>query len=374
MPMKYDLILVGAGLFNAVIAQKAVEAGKKVLVIEKRNHVGGNCYTEEIAGIQVHRYGAHIFHTDSKQIWNYVNRFSEFNCFTNSPVAIYKNQLFNLPFNMNTFNRIWPDVITPEQAKKRIADQSAVMADKIPANLEEQGISLVGKDVFNLLVKGYTEKQWGKNCKELPPSIIKRLPVRFTYDNNYFTDKYQGIPVGGYTHMIQNMLKGADIILGTDFLEEPYRWKNMAEQIVYTGPIDQYFNYRFGELEYRSLRFETQVLDCENFQGNAVVNYTDMEIPYTRIIEHKHFECGTQPCTVITKEFPKCWKRGDEPYYPVTDSINNELYTKYQELASREAAVIFGGRLGMYRYFDMDDTIDAAFSVFRTIEKSFFLS
>ncbi len=373
MPMKYDLILVGAGLFNAVIAQKAVEAGKKVLVIEKRNHVGGNCYTEEIAGIQVHRYGAHIFHTDSKQIWNYVNRFSEFNCFTNSPVAIYKNQLFNLPFNMNTFNRIWPDVITPEQAKKRIAEQSAVMADKIPANLEEQGISLVGKDVFNLLVKGYTEKQWGKNCKELPPSIIKRLPVRFTYDNNYFTDKYQGIPVGGYTHMILNMLKGADIILGTDFLEEPDRWKNMAEQIVYTGPIDQYFNYRFGELEYRSLRFETQVLDCDNFQGNAVVNYTDMEIPYTRIIEHKHFEFGTQPCTVITKEFPKLWKRGDEPYYPVTDSINNELYTKYQELASRESTVIFGGRLGMYRYFDMDDTIDAAFSVYRTIEKSFFL-
>lgn len=368
--MKYDLLLVGAGLFNAVIAQKAVEAGKKVLVIDKRNHVGGNCYTEKIEGIQVHRYGAHIFHTDNRQVWDYVNRFAEFNRYTNSPIANYKGMLYNLPFNMNTFTKIWPDVLTPDQAKALIDEQSSVMKGKEPQNLEEQGISLVGTDIFERLVKGYTEKQWGRPCSELPPSIIKRLPVRYTFDNNYFNDRYQGIPIGGYTRMIENMLEGSEVLLNVDFHDFKNELISLVDKIVYTGPIDRFFDYQFGALEYRSLRFETEILDMENYQGNAVINYTDAEVPYTRIIEHKHFEYGTQPKTVITREYPADWKPGDEPYYAVNNEQNISLYKKYKMLADRQNSVIFGGRLGMYRYFNMDDTIAAAFDLWKMLEKA----
>ena len=365
--MKYDLILVGAGLFNAVIAQQGVKAGKKCLIIEKRPHIAGNIYTESVEGINVHKYGAHIFHTDIKELWDYVNFFAEFNRYTNSPVANYKGSLYNLPFNMNTFNRIWPDVITPVQAKKRIEEQAGVMAGKTPKNLEEQAISLVGKDIYELLIKGYTEKQWGRKCTELPPGIIKRLPVRLVFDNNYFNDRYQGIPVGGYTAMVEKMLKGCDILLNTDFFDDKGKWMAIADKIVFTGTIDSFYDYKFGKLEYRSLKFETETLDCDNFQGNAVINYTDAETPYTRIIEHKHFEFGIQPKTVITKEYPAEWHFGDEPYYAVNDVKNTALYQKYKKEAEADKKVIFGGRLGMYKYFDMDDTIAAALDLWTDI-------
>ena len=370
----YDYIFVGAGLFSATIAHVAVKAGKKCLVIEKRSHIGGNIYTENENDINVHKYGAHIFHTDNKEVWDYVNSLAEFNRYTNCPVANYNGNLYNLPFNMNTFSKIWTDVITPEDAKKRIADQAAEMAGKTPQNLEEQAISLVGRDIYECLIKGYTEKQWGRKCAELPASIIKRLPVRFTFDNNYFNDRYQGIPIGGYTQIIKKMLEGCDIQLNTDFFDDKEKWLSLSDKIIYTGPIDKYFDYQFGELEYRSLRFETETLDKTNFQGNAVINYTDSETPYTRIIEHKLFEPENRiamenPVTIITREYPSTWKQGDEPYYAVNDERNSVLYAKYKELADRQNKVIFGGRLGMYKYFDMDDTIIAAWEMVKQVLK-----
>lgn len=362
--MKYDYLIVGAGLFGSVFAYEARKKGKQVLVVEKRSHVGGNIYTKEQEGIQVHQYGAHIFHTSDKEIWDYVNRFAEFNRYTNSPVAKYGEEAYNLPFNMNTFHQMW-GVFTPEEAKAKIQEQIAEAGIGEPRNLEEQAIKLVGKDIYEKLVKGYTEKQWGKRATELPPFIIKRLPVRFVYDNNYFNDTYQGIPMGGYTHMIEKMLKGIEVRLNTDFLARKEELSALAEKIVYTGMIDEYYDYCFGELEYRSLNFETEVLETENYQGNAVVNYTEYEVPYTRIIEHKHFEFQCQngrnnPKTVITREYPKLWKRGDEPYYPMNDEKNNEIFAKYQAKAKAENKVIFGGRLGMYRYFDMHQVIREA--------------
>ena len=361
--MHYDYLLVGAGLFNATIAYEAIKAGKKCLVIDKRSHIGGNIYTQEVAGINVHKYGAHIFHTDNKNVWEFVNSFAQFNRYTNCPVANYKGSMYNLPFNMNTFTRIWPDVVTPEQALSRIQIQAAEMAGKTPSNLEEQAISLVGRDIYELLIKGYTEKQWGRKCTELPASIITRLPVRLIYDNNYFNDHYQGIPVGGYTQIVQKMLTGCDIELGIDFLTDKEKWLSVADTVIYTGTIDSFFEYQFGPLEYRSLRFEEELLNMENFQGNAVVNYTDEITPYTRIIEHKHFEFGTQPQTVITREYPATWQLGDEPYYAVNDTKNDEIYRKYVSLASQQKNLFFGGRLGMYKYFDMDDTILAAWDL-----------
>ena len=355
----YDYLFVGAGLFSAVIVSKMTELGKKCLVIDKRNHIAGNCYTENRHGINIHVYGAHIFHTDNREVWDFVNRFAEFNRFTNSPIANFNGKLYNLPFNMNTFNKIWPDVITPEQAKKRISEQASVIKGT-PKNLEEQAISLVGRDIYELLIKGYTEKQWGRKCVDLPASIINRLPVRYTYDNNYFNDKYQGIPIGGYTKMIEKMLAGAEIRLNCDYFANKKDLDNCANKIIFTGMIDEFFEYRLGKLSYRTLRFENETLDIPNFQGNAVVNYTDSETPYTRIIEHKHFEFGSQPKTVITREFPSEWKNGDEPYYPVNDEKNMSLFNKYNELANSQPKVIFGGRLGQYRYLDMDDTVDAA--------------
>ena len=361
--MKYDYLFVGAGLFNATIAYEAIKAGKKCLVIDKRSHIGGNIYTQEVAGINVHKYGAHIFHTDNKKVWEFVNNFAQFNRYTNCPVANYKGTIYNLPFNMNTFTRIWPDVVTPEQALSRIQIQAAEMAGKTPSNLEEQAISLVGRDIYERLIKGYTEKQWGRKCTELPASIITRLPVRLIYDNNYFNDHYQGIPVGGYTQIVQKMLAGCDIELGIDFLTDKEKWLSVADTVIYTGTIDSFFEYQFGPLEYRSLRFEEELLNMENFQGNAVVNYTDEITPYTRIIEHKHFEFGTQPQTVITREYPATWQLGDEPYYAVNDTKNDEIYRKYVSLASQQKNLFFGGRLGMYKYFDMDDTILAAWDL-----------
>lgn len=360
---RYDYLFVGAGLFNAAVAYRAVKAGKKCLVIEKRPQIGGNIYTENRDGINVHVYGAHIFHTDDKRVWDFVNSFAQFNRFTNSPLANYKGVLYNLPFNMNTFTKIWPDVITPEDAKKRIAEQISEMKGRPIRNLEEQAISLVGKDVYERLVKGYSEKQWGKTCAELPPDIIRRLPVRFTFDNNYFNDRYQGIPVGGYTQIVEKLFSGCDILLNTDFFSDKEHWLKIADKIVYTGTIDRFFDYCYGELSYRSLSFETETLAMENFQGNAVVNYTESQVPYTRIIEHKHFEFGTQPRTIITKEYPAAWTRDLEPYYPLNDQKNNDLYQKYKTLSEREDKVIFGGRLGMYKYFDMDDAILAAWDV-----------
>nr|MBP3283650.1 UDP-galactopyranose mutase [Treponema sp.] len=360
MKQHYDYLFVGAGLFSATMANEAKKKGKSCLIIEKRDHIAGNIYTENVEGINVHKYGAHIFHTDSKKIWDYVNEFAEFNRYTNCPVANWRNQLYNLPFNMNTFNKIWPDVVTPEQAKKRIEEQASVMQGKTPQNLEEQAISLVGRDIYERLIKGYTEKQWGRPCAELPASIIKRLPVRLTFDNNYFNDRYQGIPIGGYTQIVEKMLFGCDIFLDTDFFDDREKWLSIADKVVYTGTIDRFFDYSQGELEYRSLRFETETLECENFQGNAVINYTEAEIPYTRIIEHKHFEFGKQPKTIITREYPATWKKGDEPYYAVNDEKNTALYAKYKALAEKQDKVVFGGRLGMYRYFDMDDTVAAA--------------
>lgn len=359
----YDYLVVGAGLFGAVFAYEANKRGYRVLVIDRRPHIAGNIYTKKIAGIQVHQYGAHIFHTSNKEIWDYVNQFAEFNRYTNSPVARYGNEIYNLPFNMNTFSKMW-GIRTPEEAKHIIEQQKQEIQGE-PRNLEEQAISLVGRDIYEKLVKGYTEKQWGRCATELPAFIIKRLPVRFVYDNNYFNDTYQGIPIGGYTKMIENMLADMEVRLNTDFFEQREHLTDIANKIVFTGRIDEFYDYCYGELEYRSLRFETELLDCENYQGNAVVNYTEYEVPYTRIIEHKHFEFGCQkktvnPKTVITREYPADWHPGDEPYYPVNDTANNALYQKYLQKANKENTVIFGGRLGMYRYFDMHQIIEAA--------------
>ena len=357
--MKYDYLVVGAGLFGAVFAHEAASRGKKCLVIGRRSHIGGNVYTEEIEGIQVHKYGAHIFHTSDKEVWDYINQFAEFNHYINSPIAVYKDELYNLPFNMNTFSRMW-NIRTPKEAEDIIRRQIADLGIKEPANLEEQALSLAGRDVYERLIKGYTEKQWGRECKELPAFIIRRLPLRFTYDNNYFNDRYQGIPIGGYTAVIEKLLEGIEVRTGVDFLKERAEYEALAEMIIYTGMIDEYYGCRLGALEYRSVRFETEVLECGNYQGNAVVNYTDREIPYTRIIEHKHFEFGKQEKTVISREYSSEWKAGDEPYYPVNDQKNGELYAEYQELAAAEENVIFGGRLGAYKYYDMDQVIRAA--------------
>ncbi|HKM35341.1 MAG TPA: UDP-galactopyranose mutase [Lachnospiraceae bacterium] len=364
--MKYDYLIVGAGLFGAIFANEMKKAGKTSLVIDKRSHIAGNIYTEQKAGIQVHKYGAHIFHTSDRKVWEYVQQFAEFNHYINSPMAVYQDELYNLPFNMNTFSKMW-GVKTPAEAKKKIASQIENLHIGTPQNLEEQALSLVGPDVYEKLIKGYTEKQWGRECKDLPAFIIKRLPLRFIFDNNYFTDPYQGIPKGGYTQIVDKLLKDTTVCLGItykEFLEANVAKGSNAdtfEKVLYTGMIDEYFDYCLGELQYRSLKFEEELLkDCDNFQGNAVVNYTERQISYTRIIEHKHFEFGIQPDTVITKEYPAEWQRGDEPYYPVNDERNNTLYKKYQELAAKEQNVLFGGRLGQYRYYDMDKVIAAA--------------
>ena len=359
---KYDYLIVGAGLFGTVFAHEARACGKTCLVIDKRSHIGGNIYTEEMEGIQVHSYGAHIFHTSRQRVWDYINQFAKFNNFVNSPIAIYKDELYNLPFNMNTFHQLW-GVKTPAEAKAKIQGQIARMNIVHPKNLEEQALAMVGQDVYEKLVEGYTRKQWGRECKDLPSFIIKRLPLRYTYDNNYFNDLYQGIPVGGYTRIVKKLLEGVQVCLNTDFFRDREKWSQQAEKIVFTGMIDQYYDYCYGELEYRSLRFETEVLDMGNFQGNAVVNYTDYEVPYTRIIEHKHFEFGTQEKTVITREYPARWVRGEEPYYPVNDPANNELFEKYERLALAENHVLFGGRLGMYRYMNMDEVIEEALNL-----------
>ena len=363
--MKYDYLVVGAGLFGATFAYEACKKGMKCLVIDKRPHIGGNIYTENIEGINVHKYGAHIFHTSDKEIWDYVNSFAEFNRYTNSPVARYKNETYNLPFNMNTFSKLWPEVFTPDQAKAKIAEELAGVQIEEPKNLEEQAIKLVGKTIYEKLVKGYTEKQWGMKATELPPFIIKRLPVRFTYDNNYFNDLYQGIPVGGYTQIIEKMLATSDIRLNCDYFENRAELDALAEKIIFTGPIDRYYDYKFGPLEYRSVRFETEILDTDNFQGNAVVNYTEYEVPYTRIIEHKHFEFGNQSKTVISREYSDKWTVEKEPYYPINNEKNNELYKKYAALAAEEKKVIFGGRLGQYKYYDMHVVIKEALSLCR---------
>ena len=366
----YDYLVVGSGLYGAIFAHEANKIGKKVLVVEKRENIGGNIYTENIEGINVHKYGAHIFHTNNKKVWEYITKFAEFNRFTNSPVANYKGELYSLPFNMYTFNKMW-GVLTPKQAKQKIDEQRKEITSE-PKNLEEQAISLVGRDIYEKLIKGYTEKQWGRDCKDLPSFIIKRLPVRLTFDNNYFNALYQGIPMGGYTKLINNLLDGIEVRLNTDYLTNKIELDKLAKKIVYTGPIDAYFEYKLGYLEYRSVRFETQLLDIPNYQGNAAVNYTDRETPYTRIIEHKWFEFGKDengndiPKTVISKEYSSEWKIGDEPYYPVNDERNNNLYKQYKELADKENNVIFGGRLGEYKYYDMDTTID---SVLKMCEK-----
>ena len=363
--MKYDFLIVGAGLYGATIAHEAKKAGKSVLVIDRRSNIAGNVYTEDIEHIHVHKYGAHIFHTNDKGVWDFVNQFAVFNRFTNSPVANFHGELFSLPFNMYTFNKMW-GVVTPEEAKAKIEEQRKAAGITTPKNLEEQAISLVGTDIYEKLIKGYTEKQWGRKCTELPAFIIKRLPVRLTFDNNYFNALYQGIPVGGYTKMVANMLEGIEVRLNTDYLKDKANLDSLAETVVYTGPIDAYFNYSLGYLEYRSVRFETEVLDKSNFQGNAAVNYTDSETPWTRIIEHKWFEFGKDdngndlPKTVISREYSSEWKPGDEPYYPVNDEKNGILYQKYKELAGRESKVVFGGRLGEYKYYDMDKVLRAA--------------
>ena len=359
---KYDYLIVGAGLYGAVFANAATKAGKSCLVIDKRDHIAGNIYTYECEGINVHQYGAHIFHTNNKQVWNYVNQFAEFNRYTNSPVANYKGEIYNLPFNMNTFNKMW-GVITPQQAAEKIEQQRREAGITDPQNLEDQAISLVGTDIYEKLINGYTQKQWGRPCKELPSFIIKRLPVRFTYDNNYFNALYQGIPIGGYTNMVKNMLGDVEVKLGVNYLEHREELDALADKVVYTGPVDEYFGYCLGALQYRSVRFETETMNMENYQGNAVVNYTDAETPYTRIIEHKHFEFGTQPKTIISREYSAEWKQGDEPYYPVNDEANGTLYAKYKELADKQANVIFGGRLGEYKYYDMDKVIEVALGV-----------
>lgn len=359
--MSYDYLVVGAGLYGAVFAYEAKKAGKTVKVIDRRNHTGGNIYCENVNGINVHKYGAHIFHTSNEKVWEYVNQFAKFNRYTNSPVANYKGELYNLPFNMNTFNKMW-GVITPAEAMAKIEEQRKEAGITDPQNLEEHAISLVGKDIYEKLIKGYTQKQWGRECKDLPSFIIKRLPVRMTYDNNYFNDLYQGIPMGGYNVIIDKLLDGIEVELGVDFLSDRVKFEASADKIIYTGPIDEYYDYCFGPLEYRSVRFETEELDMENYQGNAVVNYTDAETPYTRIIEHKHFEYGTQPTTVISKEYSAEWKVGDEPYYPVNNDKNAALYQKYLDKSKEENKVIFGGRLGEYKYYDMDKVIESALS------------
>ncbi len=355
----YNYLIVGAGLFGAVFAYEATKKGKSCLVIDKRTHIGGNVYTESIEGVNVHKYGAHIFHTSNRETWDYVNQFAEFNHYINQPVAVYKDELYNLPFNMNTFNKMW-GIKTPQEAQDIIASQIADLDIDEPENLEEQALKLVGRDVYEKLVKGYTEKQWGRSCNELPAFIIKRLPLRFRYDNNYFNDRYQGIPIGGYTRMIERMLDGIEVRTNTDYFDFIKENPDIAEKIVYTGMIDEFFDFCYGHLQYRSVRFETEVLDCENYQGNAVVNYTEREIPYTRIIEHKHFEFQGGEKTIISKEFSEEWKPGVEPYYPINNDENNALFTKYQELASKRKDIIFGGRLGMYRYYDMDKVIEEA--------------
>lgn len=359
---KYDYLIVGAGLYGATFAHQASLKGKKCLVIDKRSHVGGNLYCENVEGINVHKYGAHIFHTSDKAIWDYVNSLVEFNRYTNSPIAIYKGELYNLPFNMNTFYQMW-GVITPDEAKAKIEEQKSEMAGRKPRNLEEQAISLVGRDIYEKLIKGYTEKQWGRECADLPAFIIKRLPVRFTFDNNYFNDIYQGIPVGGYNILIQRMLVGSDVELALDYFANQEELDAMADKVVFTGMIDEYFNFCYGKLEYRTLKFEEEYFQESNFQGNAVVNYTEKEIPFTRIIEHKHFEFGNQPHTVITKEFSSEWSEGCEPYYPVNDSRNEELYEKYKVLAKSVGNVIFGGRLANYKYFDMHHIISQVLQI-----------
>lgn len=356
---KYDYLIVGSGLFGAVFAHEAKKKGKKCLVIDKRNHAGGNVYCEKIEDINVHKYGAHIFHTNDKSIWDYVNQFVEFNRYTNSPVAFYQDEVYNLPFNMNTFHQLW-GVKTPAEANAKIEEQVKSSGITNPQNLEEQAISLVGTDIYEKLIKGYTEKQWGRKATELPAFIIKRLPVRFTYDNNYFNDKYQGIPIGGYNKLVDGLLEGIEVILNIDFFENRDYYKQLADKIVFTGKIDEYYSNQFGTLEYRSLKFDTQIKDLENFQGNAVVNYTEREVPYTRIIEHKHFEFGTQKKTVITYEYPDEWSQGKESYYPVNDEKNNIIYNKYRDLAKNDSKVIFGGRLAEYKYYDMHQIVASA--------------
>ncbi len=368
MKNHYDYLVVGAGITAAVFAHEAALAGKSCLVIDRRPHIAGNIYTKDVDGINVHEYGAHIFHTSIKPVWDYVNRFAEFNNYVNSPVAVYKDELYNMPFNMNTFSKMW-GIRTPAEAAAIIEEQKAACAVENPANLEEQALSLVGRDIFEKLVKGYTEKQWGRDCKELPASIIRRLPVRFTYDNNYFNDRWQGIPMGGYTAMVERMFGDMEILLDTEYKEFIAEHEGVADRVIYCGPIDEYFDYKLGNLEYRSLRFESEKLDCENWQGNAVVNYTEREVPFTRIIEHKHFEFGrnaageTIPTTVITREYPVNWQPGDEPYYPINDERNTKLYEEYTALAEAEGDVVFAGRLGGYKYYDMDKAIAAAFDL-----------
>lgn len=359
--MKYDYLIVGAGLFGATFANLAKKKGKKVLVIDKRNHIAGNVYTENIEEINVHKYGAHIFHTDYKDVWDYVNSFSDFNRFTNSPIARIGNEIYNMPFNMNTFSKIWDDVFTPTDAYLKIEEEKKEMLGIEPSNLEEQAISLVGRTIYEKLIKGYTEKQWNRECKDLPAFIIKRLPVRFTYDNNYFNDRYQGIPVGGYTLLVEKMLKDVEVKLNCNFFENMEEYLKLADKVIYTGPLDEYFNYSLGRLEYRSLRFDTKIKDVDNFQGNAVVNYTGKEVPYTRVIEHKHFEKTISNKTIITYEYPEDWTPDKEAYYTINDEKNNELADKYRNMASREEKVIFRGRLGEYKYYDMDDVIKSAF-------------
>ncbi len=359
---KYDYLIVGAGLTSAVFAHEAAKLGKTCLVIDRRDHIAGNVYTKEVEGINVHVYGAHIFHTSLEPVWRYVNQFAEFNNYVNSPVAVYKDELYNMPFNMNTFSKMW-GVRTPAEAKAKIEEQKAAEAIDEPQNLEEQALSLVGRDIFEKLVKGYTEKQWGRDCKDLPASIIKRLPVRFIYDNNYFNDRWQGIPMGGYTQMVEKMFGDTEIRLGVEYKDLIAQEPDIAERTVYCGPIDEFFDFKLGNLEYRSLRFETEVVDEENWQGNAVVNYTEREVPWTRIIEHKHFEYGTQPKSVITREYPATWEPGDEPYYPINDERNTALYAEYVKLAEQEGDIVFAGRLGGYKYYDMDKAIDAAFDL-----------
>ena len=364
--MQYDYLIVGAGLYGAVFAHELTKRGKRVLVIDRRDHIAGNIYTREIEGINVHEYGAHIFHTSDREVWDYVNLFAEFNHYVNCPVAVYKDELYNLPFNMNTFSKMW-GVRTPAQAKAKIAEQVAELHITEPKNLEEQALSLVGTDVYTKLIKGYTEKQWGRDCRELPAFIIKRLPCRFTYDNNYFSDRFQGIPMGGYTKMVARMLEGVEVRLGVDYFDLIKAEPEIADTVVYTGCIDEFFGYQLGALQYRSVRFETEVLDEENYQGNAVVNYTEREVPYTRIIEHKHFEFGQQEKTVISREYSAEWRPGLEPYYPVNDEKNSALYAAYKKLADAQGNVIFGGRLGQYRYYDMDKVIRAALDDLKNI-------
>ena len=358
--MKYDYLIVGSGLFGACVANRLKNMGKKVLVIEKRNHIGGNVYTENIEGINVHKYGAHIFHTDYKDVWDYVNSFVEFNRYTNSPIARIGNEIYNMPFNMNTFSKIWSDVITPEDALRHIEEERREMEGKEITNLEEQAISLVGRTIYEKLVKGYTEKQWNRKCVDLPASIIKRLPVRFIYDNNYFNDAYQGIPIGGYTLLIDHMLDGVEVKLNTNFFDNKLEYMNMAKKVIYTGPIDEFYNYSLGHLEYRSLKFDTKIFDIDNYQGNAVVNYTGTEVPYTRVIEHKHFEFNVGSKTVVTFEYPSDMSEGLEPFYPINDEKNNKMAQEYRNLASIEDKVIFGGRMGEYKYYDMDDVLKKA--------------